>query len=80
MEELAEELGVSAPVRFLFKFLCHGAISSYWLGVHETVIPAQVTAGPTEVAWHAGVTETELQAAVRSRRFVPDGQEAPRLA
>ncbi|MBV7696736.1 NUDIX domain-containing protein [Streptomyces sp. TRM70350] len=33
--ELTEELGVQAPVRFAFKFLCRGAISPYWLGVHE---------------------------------------------
>lgn len=38
--ELAEELGVRVPVRFVFKFLCHGVISPYWIGVHEAVIDA----------------------------------------
>ncbi|MFJ3514048.1 MULTISPECIES: NUDIX hydrolase [unclassified Streptomyces] len=74
--ELAEELGVDAPVRFLFKFLCRGAISPYWLGVHEAVITGEVTPDPEEVAWHGWLTETELQEAVRQRLFVPDGQKA----
>jgi 8-oxo-dGTP pyrophosphatase MutT (NUDIX family) len=74
--ELAEELGIHAPVRFLFKFLCRGAISPYWLGVHEAVIPSEVTPDPGEVAWHGWLTETELREAVRQWRFIPDGQEA----
>lgn len=74
--ELTEELGVRAPVRFMFKFLCHGAISPYWLGVHEAVIPAEVSVDPTEVAWHGWLTEPEMQEAVRRWPFIPDGQEA----
>lgn len=74
--ELAEELGIHVPVRFLFKFLCRGAISPYWLGVHEAVITGEVTPDPGEVAWHGWLTETELQEAVRQWRFIPDGQEA----
>ena len=74
--ELTEELGVSCPVRFMFKFLCHGAISPYWLGVHEAVLPAEVSPDPAEVAWHGWLTESEVREAVRRRPFVPDGQEA----
>ncbi|WP_094191904.1 NUDIX domain-containing protein [Streptomyces katrae] len=74
--EVTEELGVRSPVCFLFKFLCHGAISPYWLGVHEAVISTEVTVDPTEVAWHGWLTETELQEAVRRWPFIPDGQEA----
>lgn len=74
--ELVEELGVHVPVRFQFKFLCRGAISPYWLGVHEAVITGEVTPDPQEVAWHGWLTETELRDAVRQWRFVPDGLEA----
>ncbi|MER7579718.1 NUDIX domain-containing protein [Kitasatospora sp. NPDC097691] len=74
--ELAEELGIHVPVRFLFKFLCQGAISPYWLGVHEAVITGEVTPDPEEIAWHRWLTETELREAVRQWRFIPDGQEA----
>lgn len=37
--ELGEELGVfGVPVRPVFRFLCEGEISPYWLGVHEAVL------------------------------------------
>ncbi|MER6403151.1 NUDIX domain-containing protein [Streptomyces viridosporus] len=36
--ELVEERGVRAPVRHVFTFLCRGAISPYWLAVHEAVV------------------------------------------
>ncbi|MGW4993769.1 NUDIX domain-containing protein [Streptomyces mirabilis] len=39
--ELAEELGVHAPTRFLFKYLRRGVISPYWLGLHEGQLEAQ---------------------------------------
>jgi 8-oxo-dGTP pyrophosphatase MutT (NUDIX family) len=74
--ELAEELGVQAPVRFLFKYLCRGAISPYWLGLHEALIPGEVNPDSSEVAWHGWMTEAELRDAVRRSTFVPDGQEA----
>ncbi|WP_354381158.1 NUDIX domain-containing protein [Streptomyces sp. PvR034] len=74
--ELAEELGVHVPVRPVCRFLCRGAISPYWLGVHEAVIAGAVTPDPGEVAWHAWLTERELRRAVRRWSFVPDGQEA----
>ncbi|MFF9059838.1 NUDIX domain-containing protein [Streptomyces sp. NPDC014882] len=41
--ELAEELGVRAPVRPPFRFPCRGAISPCRLGVHEAVVPADLT-------------------------------------
>lgn len=76
--ELTEELGVQAPVRFVFKFLCRGVISPYWLGVHEAVITDVITPDPSEIAWHGWVTETELQEALRQWTFVPDGLDALR--
>jgi 8-oxo-dGTP pyrophosphatase MutT (NUDIX family) len=74
--ELTEELGVRAPVRFAFKFLCHGAISPYWLGVHEAVVEENVTPNPSEVAWHDWLPETALREVLHQWPFVPDCQEA----
>lgn len=75
--ELAEELGVvpTAP-RFLFKYLCRGEISPYWLGIHETVLTDPITPDPAEISWHGWLTEPELQAMARRRTFVADGKEA----
>jgi isopentenyldiphosphate isomerase len=70
--ELTEELGVLAPVRFAFKFLCRGVISPYWLGVHDAVISGDITPDPDEVAWHAWVTEDELREMARRPTFVAD--------
>lgn len=74
--ELAEELGVHARPRFVFKFLCRGAISPYWLGLHEVVVTEPVHLDPSEVAWHDWLTESELIDLVRHRAFVPDAREA----
>ncbi|MFJ9946755.1 NUDIX hydrolase [Kitasatospora sp. NPDC091207] len=74
--ELAEELGVRAEARFVLKFLCRGAISPYWLGLHEAVIVRAVTPDPSEIAWHAWLTRDELRTAVHGDSFVPDGREA----
>ncbi|MEU7584608.1 NUDIX domain-containing protein [Streptomyces sp. NPDC041068] len=74
--ELAEELGVRAPVRFAFKFLCHGAISPYWLGVHEAVIKENVIPNPSEIAWHDWLPEATLREVLHQWPFVPDCQEA----
>jgi 8-oxo-dGTP pyrophosphatase MutT (NUDIX family) len=76
--ELFEELRVAAPVRFLFKFLCRGAISPYWLGVHEAVVPGAIEADPAEVAWHGWVEESEVPDVLRRWVFVPDGLEVMR--
>jgi 8-oxo-dGTP pyrophosphatase MutT (NUDIX family) len=79
--ELTEELGVvSAVPRFLFKYLCRGEISPYWLGLHETALadPLAIVPDPAEISWHAWLTEDELRAAVRCRPFVSDGRDALR--
>ncbi|MDX2542855.1 NUDIX hydrolase [Streptomyces sp. WI04-05B] len=76
--ELTEELGVRADVRFVFKFLCRGAISPYWLGVHQAVVAEEITADPTEISWHGWVDEGELGELTRRLTFVPDGLEALR--
>lgn len=74
--ELTEELGVRAPVRFAFKYLCRGVISPYWMGVHEAVVRADITPDPDEIAWHAWVTEGELREMAGRPTFVADAVEA----
>ncbi|WP_326666948.1 NUDIX hydrolase [Streptomyces canus] len=76
--ELAEELGVFGTPRFLFKFLCHGEISPYWLGVHEVVVTGALVPDPAEIAWHGWFGEDELLEAVGRGTFVSDGVEALR--
>ncbi|MEV1023213.1 NUDIX domain-containing protein [Streptomyces sp. NPDC050264] len=74
--ELAEELGVRARPGFVFKFKCEGAISPYWLGLHETVVTEPIKPDPDEIAWHDWLTEPELIDLVRHEAFVPDAREA----
>ncbi|MEV0243929.1 NUDIX domain-containing protein [Streptomyces sp. NPDC050674] len=76
--ELTEELGVRVPVRPLFTFFCRGAISPYWLGVHEAVVREPLTPDPSEIAWHGWLREAELHAALGTWLFVPDGVDALR--
>jgi isopentenyldiphosphate isomerase len=74
--ELAEELGFDAPARFLLKYLCRGAISPYWLGLHEAVIDQPIVPDPSEIAWHTWLTPAELRAAMHDTMFVPDARGA----
>ncbi|MFJ1643502.1 MULTISPECIES: NUDIX hydrolase [unclassified Streptomyces] len=75
--ELGEEMGVDADVRFLFKFLCDGAMSPYWFAVHEAVIdPAQVRPSADEVAWHGWLSPQELRSDVETRQYVADSVDA----
>ncbi|MEV4110631.1 NUDIX domain-containing protein [Nonomuraea sp. NPDC049695] len=76
--ELAEELGVGAPVRFLFKFLCGQGVSPVWFGVHEAVLTEPLAPDPSEIAWQAWLTESDLAEVVDQWRFVPCGREALR--
>lgn len=74
--ELAEELGVEARPRFVFKFLCKGAISPYWLGLHEVVVEGPIQPDPSEIAWYDWLPESYLSSLVRQQTFVPDAREA----
>lgn len=74
--ELEEELGVRVPVRLAFTFLCRGAISPYWLGVHEAVIEEEMTPHASEIAWHDWLPEPAFRKALHEWPFVPDGREA----
>ncbi|MFJ6050415.1 NUDIX domain-containing protein [Streptomyces sp. NPDC092307] len=74
--ELAEELGVHGTARFVLKFLCDGAISPYWPGLHEAVVTAPVRPDPGEVAWFDRLTEPALDELVRGSAFLPDARAA----
>jgi 8-oxo-dGTP pyrophosphatase MutT (NUDIX family) len=78
VRELAEELGVRVPVRFMFKFLCREGISPIWLGVHEAVVSEALVPDPGEIAWQDWLTVAELHEVVDQWRFVPGGREALR--
>jgi isopentenyldiphosphate isomerase len=76
--ELVEELGIDVPVREVVKFLCHGEVGSYWLGVHEAVISGEVSPDPEAMSWVGWLTSAELSQAMGQHRFIPDGQQALR--
>ncbi len=73
--ELDEELGVSAAVRFRFKFLNRSGLSPHWLGVCDAVVPRAVMPNPTEVAWHGWLSESELPRILQAWTFTPDSPE-----
>ncbi|NAS20116.1 NUDIX domain-containing protein [Herbidospora sp. NEAU-GS84] len=76
--ELLEELGIGVSVGFLFKFLCQEGIGPVWFGVHEALIAEPLAPDPSEIAWHAWLTELQLRKAVDRGPFVPAGREAVR--
>jgi isopentenyldiphosphate isomerase len=73
--ELAEELGLRALPRLLFRFVNRGGLSPHWLGVHEAVVRGAVVRDPDEVAWHGWLTEPELRSALLEWPFTPDSDE-----
>ncbi|MBY8877289.1 NUDIX hydrolase [Actinacidiphila acidipaludis] len=76
--ELTEELGVSVPVRFLFKFLCRDGISPVWFGVHEAVVTDPLVPDPDEIAWQDWMAADELRHVADQWPFVPGGRKALR--
>ncbi|MFB7032244.1 MULTISPECIES: NUDIX domain-containing protein [unclassified Streptomyces] len=73
--ELAEELGVRAPVRFIAKFLNRGGLSPHWLAVHEAVLFDDPDPDPNEVTWHGWLSEPELLRSMRENLFTPDTRD-----
>lgn len=73
--ELAEELGVRVPVRSVVRFLNRSGLSPHWLGVHEAVVPVEVSPDRDEVMWHGWLAESELSAFMQRRTFTPDSHE-----
>ncbi|MFD4759808.1 NUDIX domain-containing protein, partial [Streptomyces sp. NPDC058439] len=70
--ELAEELGVRAPARFIVKFLNRSGLSPRWLAVHEAVLSDDPDPDPDEVMWHGWLSESELLRSMGENLFTPD--------
>ena len=69
--------GLEAPTP-LFKFLYDTPHHTWWSFVYEVRCDLPVNPQAEEVAWHAFLTEDELQAKLTTRTWVPDGLEAYR--
>ncbi|MBQ0854514.1 NUDIX domain-containing protein [Streptomyces sp. BH-SS-21] len=79
LREAEEELGVSGLARptFLFKFLYEdGAGKSWWSAVYEVRCEIPVRPQVEEVAWHAFLSEGEVEERLGVWEFVPDGLAA----
>ncbi|MFC1229242.1 NUDIX domain-containing protein [Streptomyces sp. Sce081] len=79
LREAEEELGVSGLPRptHLFTFLYDaGDGRSWWSAVHEVRCDLPVRPQPEEVAWHAFLTEPELERRLGEWAWAPDGLEA----
>jgi len=78
LREAEEELGVSglpAPVP-LFKFLYENGRQTWWSYVYEVRCELPVRPQAEEVAWHAFVSEEELERRLTEWEWVPDGLAA----
>ncbi|WP_338485703.1 NUDIX domain-containing protein [Streptomyces sp. SCSIO 75703] len=81
LREAREELGVPGlpRPRHLFTFLYdNGAGHTWWSAVYDVRCEWPVRPQPEEVAWHAFLTEGELEARLEDWPWVPDGLEAYR--
>ncbi|QIY61836.1 MULTISPECIES: NUDIX domain-containing protein [unclassified Streptomyces] len=79
LREAEEELGVSglpSPVP-VFKFLYdNGAGQTWWSAVYEVRCDLPVNPQTEEVAWHAFLTEEEVERRLTEWTWVPDGLAA----
>ncbi|MFF2995520.1 NUDIX domain-containing protein [Streptomyces sp. NPDC057950] len=79
LREAEEELGVSGlpdPVP-VFKFLYdNGAGQTWWSAVYEVRCDLPVNPQAEEVAWHAFLTEEEVERRLTEWTWVPDGLAA----
>ncbi|MET9549034.1 NUDIX domain-containing protein [Streptomyces sp. NPDC006627] len=79
LREAEEELGVQGlpRPRPLFKFLYDdGAGKSWWAYLYEVRCELPVSPQVEEVAWHAFLTEDELERRLGEWEWVPDGLDA----
>ncbi|SEK96734.1 NUDIX domain-containing protein [Streptacidiphilus jiangxiensis] len=75
--EAEEELGVTGiEPEHLFTFLYSSADHEWFSAVYRATTPVTVAPQVSEVAWHAFLTEAELEAALPGWDMVPDGLEA----
>lgn len=80
LREAEEELGVSGlpePER-LFTFLYETAEHNWWSAVYQVRCDLPVNPQVEEVAWHAFLTEQELERRLDEWEWVPDGMAAYR--
>jgi isopentenyldiphosphate isomerase len=80
LREAEEELGVTGlprPERRLH-FLYESPVHTWFLQVYEVVCPLPVDPQPEEVAWHAFLTDEEVEAHLPQWDVVPDGLECHR--
>jgi 8-oxo-dGTP pyrophosphatase MutT (NUDIX family) len=81
LREAEEELGVTGLPRPnpLFSFLYEGAAGhTWWSRVYEVRCDLPVSPQAEEVAWHAFLTDEELERRLPEWEWVPDGLEAYR--
>lgn len=84
LREAEEELGVSGLPRpvplFSFLFTGTGAAAglTWWSRVYEARCDLPVSPQAEEVAWHAFLTEEDLERRLAEWEWVPDGLEAYR--
>ncbi|CAL9392455.1 NUDIX domain-containing protein [Streptomyces sp. enrichment culture] len=78
LREAEEELGVSGLPRpsHLFTFLYDGADRTWWSAVYEVRCGLPVRPQAEEVAWHAFLTEEEVERRLGEWQWVPDGLAA----
>jgi 8-oxo-dGTP pyrophosphatase MutT (NUDIX family) len=78
LREAEEELGVSGlpRPRPLFTFLYERDGLSWWSRVYEVRCELPVSPQAEEVAWHAFLTDDELERRLAEWQWVPDGLEA----
>ncbi|WP_335937152.1 NUDIX domain-containing protein [Streptomyces sp. PTD5-9] len=78
LREAEEELGVRGLPRPepLFKFLYADAEHSWWSRVYRVRCELPVDPQAEEVAWHAFLTDAEVERRLGEWEWVPDGLEA----
>ncbi|MFF9071766.1 NUDIX hydrolase [Streptomyces sp. NPDC014735] len=78
LREAEEELGVRGLPRPepLFSFLYTSAEHSWWSRVYQVRCELPVNPQAEEVAWHAFLTDAELERRLDDREWVPDGLDA----
>ncbi|MFB8026126.1 MULTISPECIES: NUDIX hydrolase [unclassified Streptomyces] len=77
LREAEEELGVSGLPRPtpLFRFLYESPPHRWWSYVYEVRCPVPVDPQAEEVAWHAFLTDAEVEERLDAWTWVPDGLE-----
>ncbi|MFJ4013101.1 NUDIX domain-containing protein [Streptomyces sp. NPDC090026] len=70
--ELAEEMGLAVPVRFVLAFLSQQGLSPHRLAVHEASVLGTVSPDPDCVTRHDWLAVSELSEFMQLQPFTPD--------